>query len=221
MRWLLALAVFAALSGPDSAHALRCGTYLIDSGDTKAEVRARCGEPVDVAVRVESNTVHQAVPFATRGTAVRVNGARVNGARLNNGVAVASRSVTSVVETWTLNFGPQRFMVRIEFWDGIVRDIDTLGRGYSPEQLGTRAYDVRLGQSPSRVRSIWGEPSDVTSRVVRNAVTSVVVDGVAATRETATEVEVWLFNFGPRRFMRRVTFEDGRVVRIETLGRGF
>jgi hypothetical protein len=34
-------------------------------------------------------------------------------------------------------------------------------------------------------------------------------------------VELWLFNLGPNKFMRRVRFEDGRVVAIETLGYGY
>jgi hypothetical protein len=34
-------------------------------------------------------------------------------------------------------------------------------------------------------------------------------------------VEVWLYNLGPQQFMRRVRFQDGRVVSIETLGYGY
>lgn len=33
-------------------------------------------------------------------------------------------------------------------------------------------------------------------------------------------VEVWTYNFGPRMFMREVTFTDGRVTSIRTLGYG-
>lgn len=201
MRWAVILGLWS-LFEPGHAHALRCGTYLIDSGDTKAEVRARCGEPVDVAVRVEQRVAH------------RVVGASANRVVVSNGVSY-------VIESWTLNFGPRRFMVRIEFVDGLVRDIETLGRGFPPEQLGTRAYDVRLGQSPGRVRATWGEPSERSTSVVQNAVTATPIEGVVQTAQTTTQVETWIYNFGPRRFMRRVTFEDGRVVRIETLGRGF
>ena len=34
-------------------------------------------------------------------------------------------------------------------------------------------------------------------------------------------VEVWLYNLGPNKLMRRVRFEDGKVVAIETLGYGY
>ncbi len=34
-------------------------------------------------------------------------------------------------------------------------------------------------------------------------------------------VELWIYNFGPHKFMRRVRFEDGLVVEVETLGYGY
>ena len=33
--------------------------------------------------------------------------------------------------------------------------------------------------------------------------------------------ERWLYNFGPRRLMREITFQDGLIVQIRTLGYGF
>ncbi len=34
-------------------------------------------------------------------------------------------------------------------------------------------------------------------------------------------VELWLYNLGPNKLMRRIRFENGRVVAIETLGYGY
>lgn len=34
-------------------------------------------------------------------------------------------------------------------------------------------------------------------------------------------VEIWVYNFGPNKLMREVTFENGIVVKVETLERGF
>jgi hypothetical protein len=34
-------------------------------------------------------------------------------------------------------------------------------------------------------------------------------------------VEVWIYNFGPNKLMQRIRFEDGVVVRIESLGYGY
>jgi hypothetical protein len=35
------------------------------------------------------------------------------------------------------------------------------------------------------------------------------------------QVEVWIYNFGPDRLMQRIRFEDGVVVRIESIGFGY
>jgi hypothetical protein len=37
----------------------------------------------------------------------------------------------------------------------------------------------------------------------------------------AVAVESWIYNLGPHKLMRRVRFEDGLVVEIETLGYGY
>ncbi|MEM9069146.1 MAG: DUF2845 domain-containing protein [Myxococcota bacterium] len=186
---------FLALSS--SAMALRCGTRLVDEGDTQGHVQARCGEPVDVSLRIESQTVLQ-----------------------NIAGALFQQTVEIVVESWTYNFGPTRFMQRLEFRDGIVSRIETLGRGYRPSRVGQRGRNIHLRESRGRVRATWGEP---TEREVRTETSSVYIPGptsaVGASR--TTEVEYWTYNFGPSRFMRRVVFEDGQVVRVETLGRGY
>lgn len=37
----------------------------------------------------------------------------------------------------------------------------------------------------------------------------------------AVAVEYWIYNLGPHRLMRRLRFEDGLLVEIETLGHGY
>ena len=37
---------------------------------------------------------------------------------------------------------------------------------------------------------------------------------------TSIEVEYWIYDFGPHRLRRLLRFEDGQLVRIETLDRG-
>jgi uncharacterized protein YvpB len=34
-------------------------------------------------------------------------------------------------------------------------------------------------------------------------------------------VEIWTYNFGPHKLMRRLRFDDGELVEIETLGYGY
>ena len=39
--------------------------------------------------------------------------------------------------------------------------------------------------------------------------------------EIEVPVETWIYNLGPNKLMRRIRFEDGIVVEIETLGYGY
>lgn len=39
--------------------------------------------------------------------------------------------------------------------------------------------------------------------------------------ESETPVEVWLYNLGPNKLLERLRFEDGNLVKIDTLGYGY
>jgi hypothetical protein len=39
-------------------------------------------------------------------------------------------------------------------------------------------------------------------------------------RQRTVQYDVWYYNFGPRRFMRRLLFRDGELLNVETLGYG-
>lgn len=45
--------------------------------------------------------------------------------------------------------------------------------------------------------------------------------GEPATGELDLDYGKWTYNFGPLEFMHEVTIADGKVVRIEKLGKGF
>ena len=81
----------------------RCGDRIISTGDTKADVLLRCGEPF-------YKTSHQ------EELKDRIDG-------------IAGHSVFVAVEEWTYNFGPQRFLRIITFRNGTVVDIRTGGYG--------------------------------------------------------------------------------------------
>jgi hypothetical protein len=103
--WLIL--VLLLVSGP--AHALRCGARLITEGDTRLEVRERCGEPTQTDQWEEERTVtvHD-----------------------DNHNLLRRRKVSVQVEEWIYNFGPHRFMQRLLFHDGKLVDIESLGRGF-------------------------------------------------------------------------------------------
>jgi len=82
---------------------------------------------------------------------------------------------------------------------------------------------IRDGDTQSAVRSLCGEPTDVQQRTILrhpyfefHGNTYHYGDGYVE-----VPVEVWTYNFGPYKLMRRVRFVDGLVEEIETLGYGY
>lgn len=93
-----------------SADAMRCNGRLIGDGDTRAEVRALCGNPSDVQTR----TILRRPFFNFHDRLVH----------FGDGL------IEVPVETWTYNFGPYKLMRRVRFVDGLVEEVETLGYGY-------------------------------------------------------------------------------------------
>ncbi len=94
---------------------------------------------------------------------------------------------------------------------------------------------VSEGDHYSKVLKYCGEPIGVSERVVyregrtRPRVRIEGPDGLRVEREVLNydrsyveiQVEEWTYNFGPRRFMQLVRFENGFVAEIDQLGYGF
>lgn len=101
---------------------------------------------------------------------------------------------------------------------------------------------VSEGDTRYEVKSICGEPSDVITRTgyvtrsgavatacpesqirvaqANNPTSYMCVSGAEQRVAFEVQIEEWLFDFGHTRLMRRVTFENGIVVKIESLGHG-
>lgn len=101
----------------------------------------------------------------------------------------------------------------------------------SPFVLDGTAHALRCGTrlvvrgDPSvYVRSICGDPTSITTREVsrsRTVATRFSRGTAIADTETVTVlVETWIYDFGPRRFMEELTFEDGTLVGSRPLGYG-
>ncbi len=88
-------------------------------------------------------------------------------------------------------------------------------------RCGTRL--VTDGDSMDKVEALCGRPTDIQRREVlqrpirwyRGRPYYVSYEPVAI------PVEVWTYNLGPRKLMRRLKFEDGLLVDVETLGHGY
>lgn len=88
-------------------------------------------------------------------------------------------------------------------------------------RCGTRL--VHDGDTRAEVIARCGEPTDVERRSIWRRPTYW-HHGRAITLGTdfvEIPVELWLYNLGSSQLMRRLRFEDGRLVEIETLGYGF
>jgi hypothetical protein len=86
------------------------------------------------------------------------------------------------------------------------------------------SHVISEGATRSEVAAKCGEPTEVDQRgaILRRPVVWVggrpvtVGDGLIE-----VPVEVWLYNLGPNKLMRRLRFEDGLLVDIDTLGYGY
>jgi Protein of unknown function (DUF2845) len=88
-------------------------------------------------------------------------------------------------------------------------------------QCGTTL--VGNGDTRDQVMAKCGNPADVV-RSTQFVQSVAWVNGIPVAAGNAlieVPVESWLYNFGPTKLMRRVIFESGRVVAIETLGYGY
>lgn len=89
------------------AEGLRCGDRLITRGDPAVKLLRYCGKPESVSSRIEPRAVFRFGRFLPG---------------FVNDV---------VVEDWIYNFGPYKLMRNVRIVDGVVKDIELLGYGYT------------------------------------------------------------------------------------------
>ena len=101
--WLLPSALLLLMAASASANGLRCSNKLVEPGRTSYEVRALCGPPDDAQQRTEQRKLRRYVqqPCATGLCTL-----------------VVEDTVDVVVEDWTYDFGPQRFLQFLRFEAG-------------------------------------------------------------------------------------------------------
>ena len=82
---------------------------------------------------------------------------------------------------------------------------------------------VSAEDTREQVRAKCGEATDVQHSSIWRVPTVWIHGRLYRAGNDLVEVpvELWTYNFGPHKFMRRVRFEDGLVVEVETLGYGY
>lgn len=79
------------------------------------------------------------------------------------------------------------------------------------------------GDTRAEVRDMCGSPADVQTRTILRRPFFNLHGRLVHFGDGVIEVpvEIWTYNFGPYKLMRRVRFVDGLVEAIETLGYGY
>lgn len=101
--------LLAALLFTD-AWAFRCGKRIVNSGTSKSEVHTMCGEPSNI----ETRSISPVKQCCTS----------------DGGYYTDPLQNPVVIEEWTYNFGPHRLMQLLQFKNGTLESIESLGYGY-------------------------------------------------------------------------------------------
>lgn len=115
----LVLLLFLAATPALADESIRCGSYLVDVGSPRAEVKAKCGDPSDIYERTEYRITDGALRQ-------RILDDRV----VTDELIRSGRVVPVHIEEWTYNFGPSRFVRYLTFENGRLARIETGGYGY-------------------------------------------------------------------------------------------
>jgi hypothetical protein len=128
---LLAILLLFALA--PAAHAMRCGTRLVGSGDYDFQVRERCGDPYWIEDHYRLIVAGANSPLQT--------------------------TQEIIYTAWFYNFGANRLLVRVLFRDGRFLREDTLDRGVN--EIGDSCGPAKLvkGMSSGELVAYCGEPA--------------------------------------------------------------
>ena len=127
-RFKILLFSFSLLGFSEQALALRCGSKLINIGDKKPRVLGRCGEP-DFAETQERRYPSNCLD----GDYYDRDEYSSNGFRYSYRSPRRSHNYPichyKIVDVWTYNFGPRKFIKELIFRNGSLKEINSLDYG--------------------------------------------------------------------------------------------
>ncbi len=206
---LAAAAALAALGARADEGSLRCDGGLVSIGDSKLDLLGKCGEPT-----------------------LRDSRREKRGAAAGDGKErhFDRHEVAYLVERWTYDLGRNRFTYAVTLELGKVTAIERGGRGYAdpgarPPAKLRRArcepYALREGDTALDVLARCGEPTLREEQEDTRSWGRELAEGERAVATQTVSVEVWTYDFGPGTLVRHLRIQDGKVVRVETGGRGY
>lgn len=193
-----------------AAHALRCGSSLVELGDRKYEVLKLCGEPLFI-----ERWTDETVLFAV-------------GKKKSGDVNIAHIS-TAHIEEWTYNFGSTSFLRFLRFVDGRLRRIDLGSKGFDGRLPAVRDRSrcgslVSPGDRKIEVLMKCGDPDVVEyfgEERILTALERLKRDRMFQRHELQVQSEEWTYDFGPGAFLLFIRFENGRIARVQSGDYGF
>ncbi len=186
------------------ADSLSCPGGIVQTGDSKLDLLAKCGRPTLVEDRATEKGAFDA----------------------RNGVA---RRVVSPVDVWTYDFGRNRFMQLVRLVRGRVVSIERGGYGYAdeapwrgrPKKSTCNPAVLSEGKLALEILSQCGEPTIKDEWEEEISAVRPVDGQVFFTSATYRTIAVWTYDFGPNVLVRYVRVEDGKVTRVETGSYGY
>ena len=179
------------VNSAQASDSMRCGSRLVTVEARAAELLAVCGEP---AYRdVWGQPVDPASDYVAE------------------------------VEEWTYDFGPSQLLRIVRLRNARVVAIDSEGYGFSPQAANNRRCGpeaIATGLSKYRLLKLCGAPLTRSERSGFRAAYPGADPRYRPGLYSAVFREEWVYDFGPRYFMRVLTIENGRVVAIENSARG-
>lgn len=188
----VALLVVGTTSIP--AAAMRCGSYLVSTGDTKGEVLLKCGEPAS------QNTYQQQLR---------------EGIDQNHEVRT-----TYLFDDWVYNFGPDQLLQIVTFRNGRVFSIRSGDYGFpsrGTDDTCRHGQLLKTGETLAEVELKCGPP------LVRERRSDVILDSFDTSTSLRREIAIdeWMYNFGADFFILYLRFENGKLAAIDSGGYGY
>jgi hypothetical protein len=108
---LLAILLLLSVS-PTTALGFYCDRSIINEGKSIDYVLEKCGQPSYSQEHTEYRVLRYTPPdYPYPGM-------------------VEERAIPIIIQEWKYNFGPNRFMRYLRFENGILKEIESIGRGY-------------------------------------------------------------------------------------------
>lgn len=177
------------------ADTLNCAGGIISVGDSRVDLLSKCGEPD--AKESHDEELSERLDHDTK------------------------QRLFITVEQWTYNYGPSQFMRIVILKNGVIAGIRTGNYGYSKQTKQTRQecseQIVTIGDLKTDVLAKCGEPTwkDVHQEEFKERLET------GLTRSVFVNVEEWTYNLGTNRFVRILTFRNGKLADIKTGGYGY